>query len=202
MGFFGSDNLRAEVEELLREFEEQKRAFESQNQDNIKQLNQKIERLTLRMDDIEKEISQLKLQLAVSSQNEIASDLVAQRQTDSSSALTSTTVSSALGDVVKLIYTGFTLGVFTVQLRLGVGDAWLKNAKANFILECEKGQTEGTFYPNPANLKVLAFNSQSNLSPVCDIVPGPSGTIVKPGIVSLDRSTNGWKVTQKCQIAL
>jgi len=201
MGFFGSGNLRAEVEELLREYEEQKRAFESQNQDNIKQLNQKIERIALRMDDIEKEISQLKLQLTAS-QSEIASDLVAQQLTDTSSAPTSTTTSSASGDVVKLIYTGFTLGVFTVPLRLGVGDAWLKNAKANFILECEKGQTEGTFYPNPANLKVLAFNSQSNLSPVCDIVPGPSGTIVKPGIVSLDRSTNGWKVTQKCQIAL
>ena len=201
MGFFGSDNLRAEVEELIREFEEQKRAFESQNQDNIKQLNQKIERLALRMDDIEKEINQLKLQLTAS-QSEIASDLVAQQLTDTSSAPTSTTTSSASGDVVKLIYTGFTLGVFTVPLRLGVGDAWLKNAKANFILECEKGQNEGTFYPNPANLKVLAFNSQSNLSPVCDIVPGPSGTIVKPGIVSLDRSTNGWKVTQKCQIAL
>lgn len=202
MGFFGSGNLRGEVEEMLREFEEQKRIEDSMTQENIKLLNKRVDSLILRFSDIENQISQLKSIIAAISQNDTTASITLQQQTVTQFVASNSLAPSNTGQMVKLVYTGFDLGVFTVPLRLGVGDAWLKNAKANFILECEKGQNEGTFYPNPANLKVLAFNSQSNLSPVCDIVPGPSGTIVKAGVVSLDRSTNGWKVIQKCQIAL
>ncbi len=200
MGFFGNGNLRSEVEDLLREIEEQQRGETAQNQEKFSQLNQKIDRLVHRIDELEDVITQLKGQLVPLPQNENLSKVPVQQQTVAQSNVNP--VSVCPRNPVKLIYTGFNQGVFTVPMRLGVGEQWLSNPKANFVLECEKGQNEGIFYPNPANLKVLAFNAQSNLNPICDIVSGPSESVVKPGVVVLDSATNGWKVTQKCQIAL
>lgn len=200
MGIFGSGNLRAEVEELLKELESQINNTDNQNSEKFRQLNLKVDRLITRMDELESQIVQLKNLVKTPSVSENLQMPVAPGAPVQPT--TTTIVSSNPSNIVKLIYTGFNQGVFTVPLRLGVGDSWLKNAKANFVLECEKGQTEGSFYPNPDNLKILAFNPQSNLSPVCDIVPGDSGTVVKPGVVTLDPTTNGWKVTVKCQIAL
>lgn len=201
MGLFGNENLRKEVEENLKKMESELKGSEELCSDKIKQLYLKVDQLMTRINEVERQISQLKAMLGTGSHVEKNQTTVT-TQSHGQAAKTIAPSSSNLANVVKLIYTGFNMGLFTLSLRLGVGDSWLKDAKANFVLECEKGQTEGIFYPNPANLKVLAFNAQSNLYPVCDVVDGVSGTIVKPGIVTLDPSTNEWKVTTKCKISL
>jgi hypothetical protein len=176
--------------------------FESINKIDFMEISKKIDSLIWKVETLEESIK--KIQILLSNQDAPSNLISSRSNITESSKRTITKKENDLiaGQPVKLLYSGFEGNSFLFKMKIGVGDVDLKQPRANFIIEYVRGGSNAKFYPNLANIQVLAFNTEHNLLPVCEIDLTGEPSIVEPGIVDFSSSDNSFKVVKKCRITL